>query len=135
MHSLPTVIDNRELRKFGFIFSGILLVLFAGLLPWLRERPLPMWPFYIGVPVAALALLWPAGLRPLYIAWMKFGAVMGAINTRIIMTVFFFVVVTPIGWLMRLSGKDPMARVLDKSATSYRVRSSVQEREQVEKPY
>lgn len=135
MHSLPTVIDNRELRKFGFIFSGILLVLFAGLLPWLREHPLPMWPFYIGIPVTALALLWPTGLRPLYIAWMKFGAVMGAINTRIIMTVFFFVVVTPIGWLMRLGGKDPMARAIDKNATTYRVQSSVQEREQVEKPY
>jgi len=135
MSALPTVVDNRELRKFGFIFSGILIVLFAGLLPWLREHPLPRWPFYIGVPVAALALAWPAGLRPLYRVWMKFGAVMGAINTRIIMTVFFFVILAPIGWVMRLAGKDPMARALDRSATSYRVPSAAHDKEHVEKPY
>lgn len=135
MHSLPAVIDNRELRKFGFVFSLILVLLFDGLLPWLRAHPLPLWPLYIALPVASLALVWPPALRPLYIAWMKFGAVMGAINTRIIMTVFFFVVLTPIGWLMRLGGKDPMVRAFDRAATSYRVASTSQDKEQMEKPY
>ena len=135
MHPQPASVDNRELRKFGVVFSAILLFLFEALLPWLRAHPLPLWPVYIAVPVTALALLWPAGLRPLYHGWMKFGAVMGAINTRIIMTVFFFVVLAPIGYLMRLLGKDPMARSLDPAAASYRVQSARQEREHVEKPY
>lgn len=136
MHSAnPAIVDNRELRKFGLIFAGFLIGLFALLIPWLRERPVPLWPFYVGVPVAVLALVWPAALRPLYVVWMKFGAVMGFINTRIIMSVFFFIMLTPVALFMRLRGKDPMRRALEKTATSYRIGSEPYTKEQMEKPY
>jgi hypothetical protein len=135
MNAPVGVVDNKELRKFGLIFSSILLVLFELLLPWLKERPLPWWPLTVSVPIVTLALIWPAALRPLYIVWMKFGAVMGFINTRIIMTVLFFVVLTPIGWLMRALGKNPLLRELDRAAISYRVASTTQTKEDLEKPY
>lgn len=127
--------DKHELRKFGFIFAAIMIGLFELLLPWLRDRPLPLWPLYIAVPVATLAAVWPLGLGPFYKAWMKFGLVMGAINTRIIMSIVFFVMLTPIAWLMRALGKDLLALRLDRSANSYRVPSIARAREQVEKPY
>jgi hypothetical protein len=66
---------------------------------------------------------------------MKFGAVMGFINTRIIMTVLFFVILTPIAWLMRALGKNPLLRELDRGAASYRVASTTQTKEDLEKPY
>lgn len=135
MQNSNAPVDNNELRKFGFIFSGILVGLLGLLLPWLRDHEPHRWPFYIGVPVAVLAAIWPAALRPLYIVWMKFGAVMGFINTRIIMSIFFFVLLTPVGWLMKLLGKDPLARALEKSAKTYRVTSSAYTKEQMEKPY
>jgi hypothetical protein len=135
MHAEPTVVDNKELRKFGFLFSGVLILLFELFIPWLRERPFPLWPLYIAVPVATLALIWPAALRPLYIVWMKFGAVMGFINTRIIMTALFFVILTPIGLLMHALGKNPLRRELDPGAASYRVPSTTQTKEDLEKPY
>jgi hypothetical protein len=131
--NLPVSID--ELRKFGFIFAGILVFLFGLLLPYWRHHIIRVWPFYIGMPVALLAAIWPAGLRPLYIVWMKFGAVMGFINTRIIMSVFFFVMLTPIAWLMKVVGKDPLARALEKSANTYRVNSMPYTKEHMEKPY
>lgn len=132
--NLP-VVDNTMLRKFGFIFAALVLVLFELLVPWLRERPWPLWPLYIATPVAALALVWPAGLRPLYRVWMKFGDVMGYINTRIIMSVLFFIILTPIGWLLRAFGKNPLVRTFDRAAVSYRVPSHAQTKEHLEKPY
>lgn len=129
----PVSVD--ELRKFGFIFAGIIAVLFGLLVPWLRSNTINVWPFYIGAPIAFLAAAWPAALRPLYIVWMKFGAVMGFINTHIIMTALFFCMLTPIAWIMKLFGKDPMARKLEKTAQTYRVKSSVYTKDQMEKPY
>ena len=134
-------VNSEELRKFGFIFAGILIFLFGLLLPYWKHHEIPdglfykRWPIYIGMPVALLAAVWPAGLRPLYVVWMKFGAVMGFINTRIIMSMFFFVMLTPIAWLMKALGKDPMARTLEKSAKTYRVTSTPYMKEQMEKPY
>jgi hypothetical protein len=132
---IDAAVGKRELRNFGFIFSSILIGLFGLLLPWLRDRMLPLWPFYIGVPVAVLTALLPAALRPLYLVWMKFGAVMGYINTRIIMSVFFFALLTPAAWLLRVAGKDLLARQLSKTAQSYRVISEPYTKEQMEKPY
>ncbi|HSB95195.1 MAG TPA: SxtJ family membrane protein [Spongiibacteraceae bacterium] len=127
--------NNKELRKFGFLFAFILVALFEGLLPWLKNKPLPLWPLYVAVPIALLAALWPAALRPLYTGWMKFGAIAGAINTRIIMGVVFFALLTPIAWIMRGLGRDPLARRFERAAHSYRVTSAVQEKEHMEKPY
>lgn len=133
--SAPIVVDRKMLRQFGFIFAGILLFLFALLIPWLRERPMPQWPFYIAVPVAALALVWPLALKPFFHVWMKFGAVMGFINTRIILSVLFFIILTPMALVMRALGKDPMARRFDSQLASYRKTNTAQTREHMEKPY
>ncbi|MDB6061184.1 MAG: hypothetical protein JWM78_1287 [Verrucomicrobiaceae bacterium] len=130
-----SVLNKTELRKFGFVFSAILVVLFSGLLPWLKAHPVPLWPFYLAVPITLLAAAIPAALRPLYIVWMKFGAVMGFINTRIIMGVFFFVILTPVAWILRIAGKDFLSRKLLKSAPSYRVASQQYAKEDMEKPY
>jgi hypothetical protein len=130
-----SAVSTEELRKFGFIFAGILIFLFGLLIPYWRHHEIRVWPFYIGMPVALLAAVWPTALRPFYVVWMKFGAVMGFINTRIIMSVFFFVMITPLAWIFKLLGKDPMARALEKSANTYRVVSKPYAKEEMEKPY
>ena len=62
----------------------------------------------------------PGVLRPAYGPWMKFSEVLGYINTRILLGVFFYLGVTPTGILMRLSGKDPMTRSFkNRRASSY----------------
>lgn len=129
------VTDNQQLRSFGLIFAALLMLIFAGLLPWVANYAVPRWPFWIGVPIALIGLAWPRGLLPLFRVWMKFGEVMGRINTFIILTVLFFLMVTPTGWLMRLLGKDPMRRQLDARQPSYRVESVAHAKEHMEKPY
>lgn len=130
-----SLMDKHELRKFGLLFGAVLMTLFGSLLPWLRSKPLPLWPFYIGLSVVVLALLFPSVLRPLYAGWMKFGAAMSFINTRIIMSIFFFVILTPMAWVLRIAGKDLLAREMSETAQSYRITSEPYTKEQMEKPY
>lgn len=131
----PLGVSRRELRQFGLIFAAFFLVVFGGLLPWLADRTPPLWPFVLATVVGLTALIWPPALKPLYRVWMKFGEVMGRVNSFLILSLLFFLMVTPIGWLMRLSGKDPLRRRLDRAAVSYRVASQASGRDHMEKPY
>jgi endonuclease/exonuclease/phosphatase (EEP) superfamily protein YafD len=128
-------VSAQDLRKFGFIFAGILILIFGLLLPYWLHGTIRVWPFYIGLPVVLLAAVVPTWLRPLYVVWMKFGAVMGFINTHIIMFILFYGMLTPIGWLLRLFGKDLLAQKLSREQLSYRVQSQHYPKEHMEKPY
>lgn len=134
--SLRSVVSARELRNFGFIFGGLVIGLFGLLIPFLVgalfQKP---WPWYLGGGVLVLALLWPPTLKPLYLAWMKFGDIAGWINTRIILFVLFYLLVMPFGLVMKIFGVDPMRRKLDPNAASYRVSSLDAAKNNMEKPY
>jgi hypothetical protein len=127
--------DKSELRKFGFIFGAGLVLIFGLFFPWLLDKPWPAWPFIAAGILAFLVAVFPAGLKPLYSVWMKFGHVAGWINTRIILGLVFFTVFMPFGLVMRLFGKDPMKRKLDDTTTSYRVASHSSPRDQMERPF
>jgi hypothetical protein len=100
-------------RQFGFIFAAFFaLVAFWPL--WPLHAPKLGWLIGAGAWLAA-ALLIPRALAPLNKAWITFGHVLGWINARIILGVVFFVVVTPIGLLLRLFGKDVLSLRLRRS--------------------
>jgi hypothetical protein len=63
----------------------------------------------LGAPLLGLGLVAPSLLGPVERAWMAMAEVLGRINTRIILTVLYFGVVTPLGWARRWS-KDPLDR-------------------------
>ncbi|MGB5716788.1 MAG: SxtJ family membrane protein, partial [Gammaproteobacteria bacterium] len=77
--------DRQELRKFGLVFATGIVLIFGLLLPWLFEHPWPTWPWIAAGGLAATGLLLPSLLRPVFWLWMKFGHVLGWINTRIIL--------------------------------------------------
>ena len=115
----------------------IFVLLFGLLLPWLFDKALPIWPWYILAVTGSLALIFPLGLKPFYKVWMVFGAVMGWINTRLILGIVFYFVFMPFGLVMKLFGKDLLSRKLDASAPSYRVAPapSEQQKDNMENPY
>lgn len=61
----------------------------------------------------------PIVLRPIYRVWMGLAFVMGAIMSRVILMVVFFLTVTPIGWLLRITGKDLLRKKKDPAASTY----------------
>jgi len=75
-------------------------------------------------------------LRALYTLWMLFGAAAGFVNTRIIMLLMYTLLFVPAGMVMRLLGRDALARKLMPNAlASYRVPSTVRQRDHFERPY
>lgn len=134
MHDIPEL-DRAGLRAFGLSTGGILIALFGLLLPWLLGAALPRWPWLLGGALAGWALLAPASLGPLYRAWMRFGLLMGAIMNPLILGLVFFLVMLPIGALMRLAGKDPLARRLLADRESYRQPSRRRDGKSMERPF
>jgi hypothetical protein len=117
--SQASTMQYKQERQFGFIFTTVfLIVAFWPLRPWgpgwPHEAPRTGWLIAAGV-VLLVALVMPRLLAHPYRGWMAFGHVLGLINSKIIMGLIFFVVVTPIALLMKLFGKDMMHRRLGRS--------------------
>lgn len=107
---------HKHERQFGFLFTAVfLIVAFWPLWPvWPREAPRISWLVAAGV-IFAVALRVPRLLVWPNRGWMALGHVLGLINSKLVMALIFFVVVTPIAFLMKLFGKDPMRRRLGRS--------------------
>ena len=127
--------DKKELRQFGLIFATGMALIFGLFLPWLFEKPWPLWPWIVTGVFTVTALLLPQVLRPVFWLWMKFGHVLGWINTRIILGITFLLLFIPVALVFHLIGKDPMRRKLDPSVSSYRIKSEHLPRERMEKPF
>ena len=135
MHITIEKLDAAGYRKFGLVTAAIIVGLFGLALPWLFGKTYPLWPWVLAGTLAALALIVPMALQPVYIVWMKFGGVMGWINTRLILGILFYLIFFPVGIIMRIAGKDPMHRKLEKGMNSYRVTSKAEPKDNVERPY
>lgn len=124
-----------ELRKFGLMMAFVLIGIFGLLLPFVFNKAYP--PFAIAIGSVFLVFAWikPTWLKLIYRLWMKIGHVLGFINTRIILGVIFFVIITPIGLIMRLLGNDPMNKKYDRPRLSYRKKVSSPPINHMEKPF
>ena len=115
-------ISNKQLRYFGFLVGGVFALL--GLGPMLFGKAMRLWAVIPAGALLFLAVLAPASLGPVYRVWMKIGHVLGWINTRIILSLTFYGLFMPMGFIMRLAGKDPMRRRYEPGADTYRVPSA-----------
>ena len=91
-------------RSFGIVFFIVFLLI--ALYPLINGGNIRIWSAVISLIFLILGLLNSKILTPLNKIWFKFGIILGKIISPIIMGVIFFLVVTPIGLLMRLLGKD-----------------------------
>ena len=108
---------HRDLRKFGLLVGAVFTVL--GLIWWARGKPHFPWFLAPGLVLLAFGLAWPRALKYVYIAWMSLAIVLGFVVSTVLLTFFFFLVITPIGLLARLVGKDFLGLKLDRQAPTY----------------
>ena len=94
----------KDLRKFGLTFL-VVLGAFSGFLFWRGSHAAP-WFLALALIFGLWGMLLPRWLAPLYKIWMTLAIVMGAIMARVLLTILYYLVVTPIGLTMRLLGKD-----------------------------
>lgn len=107
----------KDLRKFGIMIGGVCLGI--GLWFWWRHKP--SFPYFAvpGVFLVAFGLALPAALKWVYIGWMSLALILGLIVSTVLLAIFFYLVVTPIGFLARCCGKDFLHRKLDRHAQTY----------------
>ena len=108
-------------RSFGIVFFVVFLLI--GSYPLLKGGDLKIIPILISIIFFILGVINSKILTPLNKFWFKFGLLLGQIISPIVMGVIFFLVVTPIGYLMRLLGKDVL-RLKKTNDSSYWVKKS-----------
>ena len=91
-------------RSFGIVFFVVFLLI--ALYPLTNSEGIIVWSVIISFIFLVLGLLNSKILTPLNKIWFKFGIILGEIISPLIMGIIFFFVVTPIGLVMRILGKD-----------------------------
>ena len=127
-------ITKEEIRKFGIVI-GIILLIIGVILLWKRNIYYPIL-MIIGIFLFVGGLSIPIILKPAYFAWMIFANILGWVMTRVILNLLFYAMITPIGFISRLFGKQFIELKWDKSKSSYwNYRSSKSEKASYERQY
>ena len=96
-----------QAQKSTALVAGVLALI--GVLQWYRGHAVAVvWAAVAGA--LFLCALIPPAARRFFRVWMAFAAVLGAVNARILLSAFFFLVVTPVGFVVRMLGNDPLDR-------------------------
>ena len=104
-------------RSFGLLFFIVFLAI--SLWPLISQGDLRLWAFILAIIFFVLGILNSKFLTPLNKLWMKFGLFLGSIVAPLVMGVVYFMVVTPVGLIMRSLGKDLLRMKKSKSAATY----------------
>jgi predicted membrane metal-binding protein len=111
------VVTGSSNRSFGLTFAIVFAII--ALWPLVRGRSVRGWALVVAVAFLLAALALPRVLGPLSRLWLRFGLVLHACISPIIMGLVFFTTVTPIGLLRRLLGQDPLRLRFDRDAATY----------------
>ena len=110
-------VEGSSDRTFGLVFAGVFLLI-AGW-PLIHGEAVRWWSVGISAVFALVAFIRPTLLAELNRLWMKFGILLGKIVSPIALGILFYIVITPIGLMIRVAGKDPLRLKFDPEADSY----------------
>ena len=111
-------------RSFGLVFFVVFLI--VALWPLKSGEDIRIWSLALSIIFFSLGILNSKLLTPLNKLWFKFGILLGSIVSPIVMGIVFFLVVTPMGIIMRLLGKDLLKTNKIKSASTYWIKRDKQ---------
>jgi hypothetical protein len=121
---------KKDLRKFGLTVGGVLLIIAA--LLFYFEKSSSIYFAAIGGLLFISGLFIPQILKPLNKIWMGLAIVLGFFMSRLILTVLFYFVLTPISFIARLVGKKFMILKFDKPANTYWERRTIIQKKQID---
>jgi len=104
-------------KSFGIVFFVIFLV--VALWPLINEGEIRIWSIVISIIFLFLGLINSKILTPLNKLWFRFGILLGSVFSPIVMGIIYFGVITPIGFLMKLIGKDILNLKQNKKSSTY----------------
>ena len=120
-------LDRKALRNFGLLMACVLLL--AGGWLWWKAAASGPWVLGAAALLALIGLAVPAALKPFYKGWMILAVIMGWVMTRVVLTLVYYLVLTPIGFLGRIFGEQFLHLKKSGETTSYWIRRSGTPRE------
>ena len=104
-------------RSFGLLFFVVFFI--VGFWPLINSDPIRIWALSLSLIFLILGVINSKLLNPLNFYWIRFGEILGKVIAPIIMLIVFFIILTPIGIVLRLFGKDLLKLKKSKFLTSY----------------
>lgn len=111
------VIEGSSDRTFGLVFAAAFAVV-AGW-PLISGHPLRWWAVAVAAVFALVALVKPLLLSAPNRLWTRFGVMLGKVVSPVALGILFYGVISPLGAVLRLAGKDPLRLKRDPASTSY----------------
>jgi hypothetical protein len=116
--------DRAERRKFArslMIGFPIITVVFtaAALLKTHTLKPFPFWLGGIGLALGVVLWLLPQIAKPFYVVWYFLGCCMGIVMGNVLLSAFYFLMLTPLGLLMRVTGRDLLRKKFNRQTPTY----------------
>jgi saxitoxin biosynthesis operon SxtJ-like protein len=109
--------DGGSDRNFGLLLCAALMLI--GLWPLWHHQAIRWWAVGPGLAFGIVALAAPAVLAPPKRVWMTFGWLLGKLVSPVVMAALLYLVVTPVGLVQRLFGRDPLHLKWDREAETY----------------
>lgn len=127
--------EVKTLKSFARIISVALCALFGILLPWIWSYQWPIWPWILAGILMLTSMIKPLLLRGLHKYWYSIAEVIGRFNSRIILGLIFFVMMTPVALFLRLIGKRPLTQKSQINNGSYCQPATSRDKSHFEKPF
>ena len=117
--------SNKDIRNFGITIGIILLVI--SFILFYNDKSSYQSVAYISGAFISIGIIIPILLKPIYVLWMIFAVILGWVMTRVILSIIFFLIITPIGFLTKLLGEDFLALKKIKSDSFWNYRDNSEE--------
>jgi len=131
--------STSQIRIFGLLFGLLIIFIFNILLPkifglkvdiiienylsfseYLPFDVFMQWPNLISFIILIVAVIPPKSFSGIMNIWIKFGSIIGFINSKIILMIIFYIFITPLGLFLRIINRNYLFIKIDKSVKSYR---------------
>jgi len=109
--------DKKSLRKFGLTVGSVLLLISITL--YFLDKNSFVYFGGIGITLILLGVTLPNVLKPINKIWMTLAIILGWFMSSVILTILFYLIITTIGFLMKIIRRDPLKLNWDKSLSSY----------------
>lgn len=104
-------------RSFGLVMTAGFL--FVACAPLVKQHAPRLWALPIAATILLVTLVVPRALGPLNTIWFKFGLLLGKITSPIFLALFYYLMLTPLALVLRLTGKDFLRLHPDTKTGSY----------------
>ena len=110
-------VEGSSNRSFGVVFAVVFALI--AFLPLFHGGAVRLWSLGVAAVFAVLAFAAPNILAPLNRLWTRLGLLLHTVVNPIVLGIMFYLVITPMGLVMRFLGKDPLRLKRDPEASSY----------------